>query len=52
MKAFIALVLLGWAVAVLAACANDNVPYDGVSSYAGTGFWDSYYGPHSPPRDS
>lgn len=52
MKAFIALLLLGWAIAVLAACQSDGLPNDGLSSYAGPGFWDTYYGPHSPPRDS
>jgi len=53
MRAFIALLLAGWAMVALAACQSDrDTPYDGVSRFAGSGFWDSYYGPASPPRDT
>lgn len=52
MKAFFALLMMGWAMAGLAACQSDSNQYDGVSRFAGSGFWDSYYGPGSPPRDA
>jgi hypothetical protein len=50
MRIFMATLVLASATA-LAACQTES-EYDGVSRFAGSGYWDRYYGPGSPPRDS
>ena len=50
MKIFVALAVLAFSLA-LTACQTGS-EYDGVSRFADTGYWDRYYGPGSPPKDT